>query len=359
MPPRPTTNKTAAATTAKPNAVASKPEAKQPVSTETDKATVATTTITTTTTTSDGTTTTTTTTIVGALAGIEEAINIARYRKGYEARIEMAKKGIPSFKQRPWGRLYDRSTNTWSIDEEKKRQIVDIAKRYLEGENIRELASEYGSTNATIYYILRHRCGTTFPVRFKQEKLNIDETVLIQVPELLDEALRQRVIDRLDIGNDWFKSDRCNHKYLLGGRIYCGGCKNTLAGAFVMEGDIAYKVYRHGAKEAKGCFLRPKPNVPVKKIEEQVMAQLIPMFGSKIKGTSEGWDNPKNWTWEEKRKLVKMMFNEIVDGKPEGIYVKRIPARAVRGHIRERRLWGFELHYRKEKEGNGGESTKK
>jgi hypothetical protein len=86
-----------------------------------------------------------------------------------------------------------------------------------------DLAAEYGWSKTHLCRVLKHRSGPILTRRFKHEALNIDETISILMPELLDEKVRQRLIERFELNKHHTHRTNVKHKYLLApnGRYAC------------------------------------------------------------------------------------------------------------------------------------------
>ena len=63
-------------------------------------------------------------------------------------RIARAKRNIPATANLPYGGTFDRKTETWDIDEEKKKNIEWAAKRFLAGESMYDISAALGMTKA-------------------------------------------------------------------------------------------------------------------------------------------------------------------------------------------------------------------
>jgi len=122
---------------------------------------------------------------LGMSTEMNEYFSMEQSRKSLLNKIERFKKGIPSIGLLSWGRTYDRKTNIWGIDKEKHHIIKTIAKRYLNGTGkIDDMAKTYGFSPETIRRTLNLCCGDTWTARFKSKRLNIDETLTMEIPLL-------------------------------------------------------------------------------------------------------------------------------------------------------------------------------
>ena len=92
--------------------------------------------------------------------------------------IDRAKRlGAPTSGRKPFGRIWDKEAEQWEIDGEKKAMIVDIAKRYLAGEPLPKLATEYGINHSFLNKTLKESCGDSYSISWNIRDLNIQETV--------------------------------------------------------------------------------------------------------------------------------------------------------------------------------------
>ncbi|HEY7328771.1 MAG TPA: recombinase family protein [Gemmataceae bacterium] len=218
--------------------------------------------------------------VLGMHAEVGEFISLQQSKKSLENRIERARRGIPSSGSNPYGRKWDKKANQWSVDQAKKAQIAEIAQRYLAGEGLDKLAAVFGWTESNLRVVLRERCGDTWLIRFQSDKLNIDETVAVSVPRLLDQTLIQKMLDRMD-ANRTYLHGKPKRPYLLGGYVFCAACGYNLVGEYVGNcGNVVKRYYRHSSPARHKCPCKPQPYVPADKIEEEVVSQLFDMFGN-------------------------------------------------------------------------------
>lgn len=206
-------------------------------------------------------------------------------RKSILNRIARLRRGIPATGRLPFGRTFNRETGEWGLDPKKQELIVDVAKRYLAGEQLPKLAEEYGMNHSQLCLTLRERCGDQWVSEFHNADMNIHETITLTVPRLLDEATVRAVKQRLKANRTYIRSggrptrkDGTPREYLLGGYIFCAGCGYNLCGSTDQHGVRHYN-HTH-AGNALNCPIRPRPWVRSDKIEEQVIRQLFDMFGN-------------------------------------------------------------------------------
>lgn len=213
--------------------------------------------------------------VMGMHGVINQFLAAEQTRLSLENRIARAQRGVPSVGRLPYGRIYDRKTDSWSIDPQKHEIVKEVSARYLQGESLPTLAKEYGIPRTSLFDMLRQQCGDMWTLRFCSKKLNIDETVIIPVPRLLDQKTIRAVHQRLEANRTYLRGHPKND-YLLGGRVFCAECGYTMRGGTVN----GWLYYRHGEDAAKYCSLRPRPMVPCRRLEHDVVSKLFDMFGN-------------------------------------------------------------------------------
>ena len=169
-------------------------------------------------------------------------------KKSMENRLHRAKRGIPATGELPFGRIFNKKTETWSLDKTKARQIRDVAKRYLQGESLLKLSRELGMTHQNLANIFRDRCGDKWTVRFKGGK----EPVTFNIPRLLPDDTIQQLRDRLSFKRNWSRHE-VKQQYLLSGFIRCESCGSTLTGQtqYFKGGQASY--YQHLSSTTSYC----------------------------------------------------------------------------------------------------------
>jgi hypothetical protein len=199
-------------------------------------------------------------------------------RRSLEVRIADARKGKKTVSKVPYGRSYDKATWTFGILEDRKALIEEVARRYLKGESLGDLAKFAGLHRSALHKILRHESGDTWQVEFQSARLNLFETVAYRVPALLGPQTIKAVHARMD-ANKTYLHGHPKHAYLLSGRIFCGVCGYHLVGK---TNGYGYRYYRHPEPhERKGsCPIRPLPTIPADRVERDVVEQLFGMFGN-------------------------------------------------------------------------------
>jgi DNA invertase Pin-like site-specific DNA recombinase len=216
--------------------------------------------------------------ILGMSAEVGEFIASQQSKKSIENKIELARRGVPSNGRLPFGRTFDKKTETWGVDPEKKRIIADVARRYLASESLPTLADEYGFTHAHLAQLLRCRCGPDWSIQFNSPRLNIKETVTVPVPPLLDDATIKKVRQRL-IANRTYLHRTTPKKHLLAGHIFCAACGYAMFVQNHRRSGLCY--YRHAhSRRCRQCPLNPQPWVRADVIEEVVLSELFQLCGN-------------------------------------------------------------------------------
>ncbi len=203
---------------------------------------------------------------IGELQAKQQAL------KSITNRIERAKRGRPSSGKLPFGRTWSEEEG-WGLDAKKAESIRRAAQRYLDGEGAAQIASSLGMNLANFWKILNHRSGTKWQVHFRAKHLNIDETVEIAVPPLLDEQTIEAIHERARANRTYLRGE-LKYRWLLGRMVFCAHCGYALFGQ-VNHGRRRY--YRHPQHRKDGCSLQKW--VPADLIENSVLLHLIQTFG--------------------------------------------------------------------------------
>ena len=79
---------------------------------------------------------------LGMTTQINQYVAKIQAQKSMRNRIARASRGIPTAGKLPYGRTFDRATETWGIDKEKQKKIAWAAEQYLKGEQLPKLAQD-------------------------------------------------------------------------------------------------------------------------------------------------------------------------------------------------------------------------
>lgn len=213
---------------------------------------------------------------LGISAEIGQFFAVKQKRKSITNRIARAKRGLPTAGKLPYGRTYDKE-NGWGIDKEKKSIIEEIARRYLAGEKMPELATEYGMNHSNLHKILTKRSGDEWEQEFHSKELNIHDKVITKIPRLLPQKTIDAILKK-SAANKTYSHGQRKHYYLLSRMIFCEHCGYAMFGQINSEGK---KYYRHisATKRDKKCT-NPKTWIPAEEIEDLVMRHLFECFGN-------------------------------------------------------------------------------
>jgi DNA invertase Pin-like site-specific DNA recombinase len=213
-------------------------------------------------------------------AAVGEFIAAQQTKKSTESRIERAKRNVPTAGRLPYGRTFDRKTETWGVDLAKQELLRGIAERYLAGESLDHLAKEHGFHRSNLFRLLRNRAGTEWAVDFKLKNAGIDETVIMTVPSLLDAETIKAIRERMTARRTYLHpAPKPVHDYLLTGRLFCGECGYSLYGQTDKNGHKPCRYYRHNHEQGQ-CKVRPAPYVNAEWLEGEVLKHLFEMFGN-------------------------------------------------------------------------------
>jgi site-specific DNA recombinase len=211
--------------------------------------------------------------ILGMSAEIGEFQARTQSLKSITNRINRAKRNIPTSGKLPFARTYDKKTKEWGIDPEKHKKIQWAAEQYLSGDSIVKIAKILEMNFTNLWKIMNHRSGTQWECRFRNKSVNVDETVIIKIPRLLDEETIQ-AIKKQGAANKTYESGVIKHKYLLNRMIFCKNCGYALMAQTNKNGK---QYFRHGNGRKRGCTV--KNWVPAEPLGKTVLIQILQMFG--------------------------------------------------------------------------------
>jgi DNA invertase Pin-like site-specific DNA recombinase len=276
-------------------------------------------------------------------------------RRALRSRIARAERGLPSSSGRlPFGRVFvwankQRMNGTWEIDSEAKALIEDVARRYLGGEPLKKLAREHGLKYWHLRHTLVERCSDTWAQEFHSDKLNVHESVPTKVPRLLDDGTIKAVRARLAAGNTYIrKGGRKVNDYLLSGFIFCEACGCNLCGRIDRHGKTYYE-HSYAARQVR-CPLSPRPRVQARRLESEVVRELVDMFGNPAAIERAFRASQPDREKEQKRKVVaeakltavtKKRVN-VLDAVADGLFTRD----QVRAKLAE--IEADEAHWREE-----------
>jgi hypothetical protein len=133
--------------------------------------------------------------------------------------------------------------------------------------------------HASLNKTLTQRCGTGWELRFRVKDLNIDETVHVTVPRLLDERTIKAIRDQSRANRTYLHGSQ-QSPYLFGGMVFCAACGYTMNG---QTNERNRRYYRHGMRNgARECTCRPRPWVRADELEVVVMHHLFECFGNPV-----------------------------------------------------------------------------
>lgn len=213
--------------------------------------------------------------ILGMSAEVGELQARQQSLKSITNRIERARRGIPTCGKIPYGRTYDKVKNLWGVDPEKQRNLQWAAKEYLDGKSIVDISKVLGINFSNLWKVLTTRSGPEWQITFKSPKLNIDETVTLQIPPLLD-AETINAIKHQGKANKTYQHGQMKNQYLLSRMVFCKHCGYTLSGQTNHNGGQYYRHPRHRKKE---CCVTSW--VPAKALGEAVLVALLQTFGDR------------------------------------------------------------------------------
>lgn len=223
---------------------------------------------------------------LGLQQEIAEYFSKRQTRDAVRNRIERCKRNVPANSTLPYGRTFDRKTETWGIDPMRKEAVEKAVQRFLAGESMENIAKtmpphgtcgrnakKVGVSRMSLNTLFRKNLGTEWVIDFKPKKVkSIRETITLTVPPLIDDLkVIQRVQERIELNKRY--QGKAQHEYLLQSMIYCADCGYALTG----QSQLGYRYYRH---PRYGCDPKPFTSIRADEIENKVWHGLGSIFKS-------------------------------------------------------------------------------
>ncbi len=179
-----------------------------------------------------------------------------------ENRIARGRRGIPTSGKLHYGRMFNRETGHWELDQDKVRQIRRVADEFLAGGSLFDIAETIPMSYVNLITTLKERCGDRWTVTFEGEK-----PMTYKVPRILSDEIIQKIKDRLEFNRKNNRTDVTN-KYVLSGFIRCDKCHASLTGQ-TQYGK--YKYYSHPSRKKCKSF----KNIKLDQIERAVFETIF------------------------------------------------------------------------------------
>ncbi|MHC2069624.1 recombinase zinc beta ribbon domain-containing protein [Bremerella sp. T1] len=179
----------------------------------------------------------------------------------------------------PFGRIWNKKTSTWSVDEAKKRIVEEVASRYLSGESLKDLAEEHKINHSFLHKTLTKNCGCSHTIRWNIPDLNIDTSVVLTIPRLLPEKTIKAIQTKAK-ANRTYQHGCPKNPYLLTGYIFCTCCGYALSGQANRNGLLYYRHYPPSKGVKVDCPADPSPYPRAEEIESSVIKELFLTFGN-------------------------------------------------------------------------------
>ena len=279
--------------------------------------------------------------ILGLGGEINEFFALMQALKSIQNRISRAKRGLPSAGRLPFGRSFNKKTETWGLDEQKATDIQWAADQYLIGAHLPDLAKTLNMNASNLWKILTQRCGDTWKMSFKNLKVNVDETVEIKIPALLPKEMIDAIHERA-ASNKTYTHGQGGNKYLLSRMVFCSSCNYSMFGQ-TNHGKKRY--YRHPRSGKVKCD-QLGFYVPANDLEKAVLTHLFSMYGdisnlekAMIKAIPDLTKIKKlrtrKETFEKELKKTEAKRQRVVKGIADGV-INLTDARIQMDGIRER-----------------------
>jgi DNA invertase Pin-like site-specific DNA recombinase len=183
--------------------------------------------------------------ILGMSVEVAEFFATGQAYSSIQNRINRAKEGFLSSSGRfPYGRIFNKQTKEWAIDEEKQKKVEEAARLYLDEDiPFKALGKRFGINHAYLWEVLTKRCGDTWEQRFRDERFNIDEVVPMKIPRLLPEKTIQRIKEKCEARKVWDKRSPRKNQYLFAHIVYDQESGYTLTGLTNRQGQQHYRPF--------------------------------------------------------------------------------------------------------------------
>lgn len=211
---------------------------------------------------------------LGMSAEIGEFQARIQARKSILSKIERAKQGKLSSGKPPYGRYYDKKENEWKLMPEKQEKIKFAISCYLSGGSLNETANIAGVCRSQVHYIFTKCLGSRFGINFDVKRLQIKESIKMEIPPLVDDETIRKVHEKLQSNKTFGRNGFIKNRYLLNRMIFCQSCGYALTGATYHD----KRYYRHGTR---GC--QHFGSIPADLIENKVMDDLFDLLGDTVR----------------------------------------------------------------------------
>lgn len=206
-------------------------------------------------------------------------------RKGALGKISKAQRGLnPLGGKLPYGRTFDKRSGQWGIDPIKQATIKDAIARYLDEEHpesIPKIAATIGMDHTYLWRILDGKLGSDYKINITSRSNRIDETVIMQIPPLVDDDTIAAVKRKLAAKRTYDKGV-IKYQHLLSRMIFCSVCGYALSSYPGIDGRNRYYFHQsHIHKEGQEIVLpcRFKHMVKATEIENAVLLDLVQTLG--------------------------------------------------------------------------------
>jgi len=207
-------------------------------------------------------------------------VEVAEFFAGQQAyksiinRIARAKQGHPSCGKKPYGRIWDKTTKTWTVDKKAQAKVREIAKLYLtEDVSWRALGERFGMNPSNLCKILTLRSGPDWEQEFISKRCGIKETISIKVPPLLPEEIIKAVQMKSRDRASWDRKSRKND-YLFSKIIFDKETGFALTGLTNSKGMRYYRPHHPD-------FGKDRYQVNAEVLEQAILREFFEVLSTK------------------------------------------------------------------------------
>jgi len=211
--------------------------------------------------------------VLGMGVEIQEFFSSQQSHKSILSRIARAKRGLPTSGKLPYGRIFDKATQTWQVDREALARVREIARLYLEKDlSWKDLGRQFGMNASNLRKILCLRCGPEWEQQFISKRHGIDETVVTPVPPLLPTEIIEAIRAKSDNRKTWDRVGGRKYQYLLARFVFDVGTGLTLTG---LSNSMGIRYYRVNKPDAPNRY-----QVNAQVLEQAVLGELYQALGT-------------------------------------------------------------------------------
>lgn len=193
------------------------------------------------------------------LEGMAEYYSAELSQKIHRGQKENALKGKNNGGGIPLGYVLNKQTQKLEVDSKTAPIVIEIFKRYAEGETVRSIVEDFNArgltTKKSTPFNINSFSGLLNNRKYIGEYSYQDVVIPNGVPAIVDEDLFYRVQQRMEKNKRAPAKAKAHEDFLLTTKLFCGKCERMMSG----ESGTSHTGAKHyyykcsGAKRKKGC----------------------------------------------------------------------------------------------------------